>query len=166
MGADTINIHGGGAYGDKGTALKRLWQNLKRLPERVRARITLENHDRIFSLSDLLPLCRAAGIPFVYDVHHHRCCPDSMSSDEATEAALETWPREPLFHLSSPLGGWHGPDPRRHADYIRFRDVPKIWLDLNFRWTIELEAKTKELAVARFQRDLTRAMSSGRPARR
>ncbi len=31
-----------------------------------------------------------------------------LSIDEATVAALDTWDREPVFHVSSPLNGWRG----------------------------------------------------------
>lgn len=159
VGADTVNIHGGGAYGDKAAALERFRRNVERLSERARQRLTVENDDRIFTPADLLPVCRAAGIPLVYDVHHHRCLPDGLSVAEATEAARATWNREPLFHLSSPLGGWRGPDPRRHHDFIQPRDFPSEWL--GWPLTVELEAKAKELAVERLRRALDRLTSGG-----
>src|ERR1035437_4227436 len=85
--ADTINIHGGGAYGDKRAALKALRRNLNRLSSRSRSRLTLENDDKSFTPADLLPVCRAEGIPLVYDAHHHRCCPDGLSVEAASAAA-------------------------------------------------------------------------------
>ncbi|MDA1164414.1 MAG: UV DNA damage repair endonuclease UvsE, partial [Planctomycetota bacterium] len=103
VGADVVNIHGGGAYGNKPEALARFAQNFKRLSRRVRKRLTLENDDTTYTPADLLPLCRETGIPLVYDVHHHRCNPDDLSIEEATEQALATWDREPLFHISSPI---------------------------------------------------------------
>jgi UV DNA damage endonuclease len=144
--ADTINIHGGGAYRDKRAALKALRRNLNRLSPRSRGRLTLENDDRTFTPADLLPVCRAKGIPLVYDTHHHRCCPDGLSVEAASAAAAKTWGhREPFFHISSPLEGWHGPRPSRHHDYIDPQDFPAGWLKL--RLTVEAEAKAKELAV-------------------
>lgn len=144
--ADTMNIHGGGAYGDKRAALETFRRNLPRLSARARSRLTLENDDKTFTPSDLLGLCRAEGIPLVYDAHHHRCCKDGWSLEAATAAALETWgDREPLFHISSPLDGWRGPRPERHHEYIDPRDFPAGWLKL--RLTVEVEAKAKELAV-------------------
>jgi UV DNA damage endonuclease len=148
--ADTINLHGGGVYGDKRAALQTLRRNLKCLSSRSRSRLTLENDDRSFTPADLLPLCRAEGIPLVYDVHHHRCCPDGLSVGAASAAAVETWgEREPLFHISSPLGGWQGPRPGRHHDYIDPKDFPEAWLKLCL--TVEVEAKAKELAVSKLQ---------------
>jgi len=145
-GADVINIHAGGAYGDKPAALRRLERALKRLPARALSRLALENDDRLYTPADLLPFCRANGLPFVYDVHHHRCAPDGRSVEAVTREALKTWRREPLFHLSSPKYGWSG-DPRPHADYIDTADFPACWRGLGA--TVEVEAKAKELAILR-----------------
>lgn len=49
VGADTINIHGGGAYGNKKSALLVLRKNVATLPEPVRSRLTLENDDKVYS---------------------------------------------------------------------------------------------------------------------
>lgn len=152
VGAETINIHGGGAYGDKAAALEVLRRNIERLPEPVRSRLTLENDDKVFTPSDLLPVCSDTGVTLVYDVHHHRCLPDAMSLDEATQRARATWRAEPLFHISSPHDGWAGSKPQRHHDYIDINDFPKAWL--GWPLTVEVEAKAKELAVARLVEDL------------
>ena len=45
--ADVINIHGGGAYGNKSASLNRFQKHVEQLPETVRSRLTLENDDRI-----------------------------------------------------------------------------------------------------------------------
>jgi UV DNA damage endonuclease len=90
VGADVINIHAGGAYGDKAAALRTLEKNLDRLSASVRSRLTLENDDTMYTPTDLLPLCHATGVPLVYDVHHHRCHPDGLSIEAATTAAIAT----------------------------------------------------------------------------
>jgi UV DNA damage endonuclease len=79
VGADILNVHGGGSYGDKSKALGDFARNLNRLSPATRARITVENDDKIYTPADLLPLCDAEGLPLVYDVHHHRCHGDGMS---------------------------------------------------------------------------------------
>ncbi|MGV3532663.1 MAG: UV DNA damage repair endonuclease UvsE [Chthoniobacteraceae bacterium] len=158
IGADTLNIHGGGAYGDKALALEAFRRNLALLSDRARNRLTLENDDKTYTPEDLLPVCCAEGIPLVYDVHHHRCAPDSLSIQEATDAARKTWHRrEPLFHLSSPIEGWKGPHCSRHHDYIDPQDFPKAWL--GWHLTVEVEAKAKELAVAQLAKALGRKKS-------
>lgn len=150
--ADVVNIHGGGAYGDMQTALARFTRNLSRLSERTRSRLTVENDDTTYTPFDLLPLCRAEGIPLVYDVHHHRCNQDELSVEEATHQALATWNREPLFHISSPREGWKGAKPKPHHDFINVQDFPPCWHGLNL--TVEVEAKAKEIAVLKLKRQL------------
>jgi len=150
--ADAINIHAGGAYGDKASALKRLRRTVERLPDPVRKRLTLENDDKIYSPQDLLPVCEEMQIPLTYDVHHHRCLKDGLTVEEATARAAATWNREPLFHLSSPEKGWESGAPRNHRDYIDVRDLPRLWLSMDI--TVEVEAKAKELAVLRLMREL------------
>lgn len=145
VGADVINIHGGGAYGDKAKALKDFASNLRRLSSAVRTRLTVENDDKIFTPEDLLPICQRTGVPLVYDVHHHRCNPDGLSIEEVTAKASTTWDREPMFHISSPLEGWQGPKPERHHDYIDIDDFPVCWKEKDI--TVEVEAKAKELAI-------------------
>jgi UV DNA damage endonuclease len=152
IGADVINIHAGGAYGDKAAALERLAKSLARLSKAARKRLTVENDDRIFTPSDLLPICQATGVPLVYDVHHHRCNPDGMSVEQATRKAMATWNREPLFHISSPIQGWKGPNPERHHDFIDMTDFPKSLLRKKI--SVEVEAKAKEVAVEKLLREL------------
>lgn len=156
VGADTINLHGGGAYGDKTTALQSLRKNIARLPTSVHSRLTLENDDRVYTPADLLPVCWDLGVPFVYDVHHHRCRSDVLSIETATDLAVATWNREPLFHISSPLEGWQGPRPERHHDYIEPGDFPRCWM--NHTLTVEVEAKAKELAVEKLRSWLIKAV--------
>jgi UV DNA damage endonuclease len=165
VGADVINIHGGGAYSDKAAALARFARSLDRLSDAVRSRLTIENDDKVYAPIELLPLCHATGLPLVYDVHHHRCLPDSLTIEQATDVALCTWRREPLFHISSPLEGWSGPKPQRHHDYVHLSDFPDCWRQR--RITVEVEAKAKELAVLRLRDELlpTVAASSRRPYR-
>lgn len=152
VGADTINLHGGGAYGDKATALRELRRQIEALPDSIRSRLTLENDDKVYTPAELLPICQATHVPLVYDVHHHRCLSDGLTVAAVTEQAARTWDREPLFHISSPLAGWNGPKPERHHDYIDPADFPPEWL--GWALTVEVEAKAKELAVAKLRREL------------
>ena len=154
VGADVINIHAGGAYGNKAEALRRLIRQIRDLPQGLRSRLTLENDDRLYSPHDLLPVCEKLRIPFVYDLHHHRCLPDGQNVEETTHRALSTWDREPLFHISSPLNSWEDGNPRNHHDFIDLEDLPEFWLKQNV--TVEVEAKAKELAVLKLIREVNK----------
>ncbi|MEM7174867.1 MAG: UV DNA damage repair endonuclease UvsE [Chlamydiota bacterium] len=153
VGIDVINLHGGGVYGDKQTALNRFKATYCQLPQAIQSRLTLENDDKSYTPADLLPLCAQLNIPFVYDVHHHRCLPDDLSIEEATARAIQTWNREPLVHLSSPREGWEGPKPHRHHDMIAIHDFPPCWENLS-PLTVEVEAKLKEVAIADLRKSL------------
>jgi UV DNA damage endonuclease len=155
IGADVINIHGGGVYGNKNQALIRLRDHFAALSPRVQSRLTLENDDCSYCPADLIPVCDDIGIPIVYDVHHHRCLPDGLSIEKATNECLRSWNnygREPFFHISTPLNGYDSSKPQPHSDYIDIKDFPEEWLNLDA--TVDVEAKAKELAVMQLQKDL------------
>jgi UV DNA damage endonuclease len=164
VGADVVNIHGGGAYGEPAAALERLRRRIVRLSDAIRRRLALENDDRVYRPADLLPVCRDTGVPLVYDVHHHRVLPDGLSIEAATRAALSTWHREPLFHVSSPINGWKGKNANRHHDFLDPADLPACWLSLRRTVTVEVEAKAKEVAVLRLRRALERRGIGIRPS--
>lgn len=164
IGADVITLHAGGHYGNPTEALARLRLGLRRVSPAAGKRLALENDDRLFRPADLLPFCKRERIPFVYDAHHHRCLPDDLSEDGVTDRAMATWNREPLFHISSPRGGWRSAAPRVHSDYIRPGDFPECWKNLDV--TVEVEARAKELAVLRLRRWLTRPLRARRAAER
>jgi UV DNA damage endonuclease len=146
VGAQALTLHAGGSAGGKEASLERLERGVDALAESARRLLALENDDRSFSPADLLPFCERAGIPFIYDVHHHRCKPDGLSVAEVTARAAATWKtREPWMHISSPKNGWTSSNPRLHADFIDPGDVPHEWRGMAM--TIDVEAKEKERAV-------------------
>ncbi|MCK7506989.1 MAG: UV DNA damage repair endonuclease UvsE [Desulfobacterales bacterium] len=148
VGADVINIHAGGVYGDKFETLQRLKDVLPHLSAAVRKRLTLENDDVSYTPRDLLSFCERFSIPFVYDVHHHRCHPDDLSVEQATTLAEDIWKdvgQEPLRSYLFAPQRLAGGNPKPHADYIDPADFPACWLGR--KMTVDVEAKAKELAV-------------------
>lgn len=160
VGADMINIHAGGVYGDKKSALERFVENFKRLKPLTQKLMTVENDDKSYTPSDLIKICEKLNILMVYDVHHHRCNLDNLSEKEATSVACDLATKvnkQPHFHISSPLEPWgkvcglH----RNHADFIDINDFPKIWKNLSVDYTVDIEAKAKELAVKKLYSQLS-----------
>ena len=52
-----------------------------------------EFHAAFAAVTDLARrsgLCTGEGLPFVHDVHHHRCNPDGLSIEEAHHRSQET----------------------------------------------------------------------------
>lgn len=140
-----IEIHGG-----KGGRAERLVETTRNLPEAVRSRIAFENDEYTYSATEILEVCRASGVPMVFDAHHHLVHEKLESYDDESvrsmlKAARETWPvpEWQLVHISN---GRESFNDRNHSDLIStmpaaFRDAP---------W-IEVEAKQKELAIEKLQ---------------
>ncbi|WP_229684860.1 UV DNA damage repair endonuclease UvsE [Deinococcus roseus] len=145
-----MNIHGG-----KGGRGFKLVETIQTLSEGVKSRLTLENDEKIYSAREIFEACIAAGVPMVFDSHHHVVKEKLPSlSDPSIEQwvklARETWsePSWQLVHLSSGREGLHD---SRHHDLIL--DFPEALWDAPW---IEVEAKGKETAL----RNLKAALQS------
>ena len=77
-----INIHIGGAYGDKESTLERFRENLKSLPSEIKEVMTLENDDKTYTADETLKMCQLEGIPLLFDYHHHMANTGEASLDD------------------------------------------------------------------------------------
>jgi len=149
-----INIHVGGAFGDKASAMARFAENYMRLPDNVRKRLCVENDDKanMFSVKDLLWLHEQTNIPITFDYFHHQFCTGGLSEEEALLAALGTWPAgiTPVVHYSSSKKLHEDPAAVQtaHADYL-YEEVQTYNQEID----IMFEAKAKELAVNKYRQD-------------
>jgi UV DNA damage endonuclease len=147
-----INIHVGGAYGDKEETIRRFADNFQRLSSGLQKRLTVENDDKpgLYSVADLLPLHDMTGIPIVFDYFHHRLHPGGLTEEEAFSAACATWDVRPLFHYSSSRRDNEDPTAKKeaHADYI-YERIHTYGRSVD----IVLEAKMKEGALARYREE-------------
>ncbi|MDX5481367.1 MAG: UV DNA damage repair endonuclease UvsE [Hymenobacteraceae bacterium] len=150
MGLDTtakLQIHGGGAYGDKPAATQRFAEVYHTmLPDAVKARLCVENDDRTYTLQDCLQLHELTGMPVIFDNLHHECVNNGEPMREAVQMAAATWKPEKdgilmMDYSSQALGERKG----KHTQSIReqlFHDflVETEGLDMD----IMLEIKDKE----------------------
>ena len=121
-----INIHIGGAYGDKPASMERFCKNFNLLPESVKSRLTVENDDKasMYSVKELYNgVYKRIGVPIVFDYHHHKFCDGGLGEQEALELAISTWPEgiTPATHYSESRREEQGDDTIRvqaHSDYI------------------------------------------------
>ena len=148
-----INIHIGGAYGDKTSAMERFCENFHRLPNSVKSRLTVENDDKatMYSVVDLYEgVYKVIGIPIVFDYHHHRFCTGGLSEEDALEVAISTWGDiVPVVHYSESRNIEQEDDkirPQAHSDYVYdYIDTYGNEVD------IMVEAKAKEHAVLKYK---------------
>jgi UV DNA damage endonuclease len=147
-----VNVHVGGAYGDKRETLERFAMNFKKLSSGLRKRLTVENDDKpgLYSVADLIPLREATGIPVVFDYFHHRLHPGLLTEEEAFLAAFNTWAVRPVFHFSSSRKEYEDPTCKReaHADYV-YEPINTYGRDVD----IIVEAKMKELSILKYGND-------------
>jgi UV DNA damage endonuclease len=145
-----INIHVGGTYGDKEATLIRFAQNFNLLSEGLRARLTVENDDRVslYTVADLVPLSETIGTPIVFDYFHHSLNPGFQTEEEAFLTAYNTWDVRPVFHFSDSRQHHEDNTARReaHADWI-YSPVNTYGKAVD----IMFESKMKELSLLRMR---------------
>ena len=149
-----INIHVGGAYGDKPTTLKRWVNNYYKLNNNTQKRLTIENDDKanMYSVKELHKgIFEQCGVPIVFDYYHHKFCTGDLTEQEALNLAIDTWPKDitPCCHYSESRRKEHLDESIRaqaHSDLIT-STICTYGNDVD----IVLEAKHKELAVLNYK---------------
>jgi UV DNA damage endonuclease len=147
-----INIHIGGSYGDKQSALDRFCENFKKLAPSTRARLVVENDDKAsqFGVLDLFEgVYNIVKCPITFDHFHHRFCPNDISAEQAALLAASTWGDiTPLQHYSSSKALYEDSSVinRSHADYV-YDTIPNYGFDAD----VEIEAKAKDFALLRYR---------------
>jgi UV DNA damage endonuclease len=147
-----LNIHVGGAYGDKQIASQRWCENFLRLSENCRKRVVVENDDKanMYSVLDLHNMIyQKVGVPITFDIFHHTFCTGDLSAQEAADLAASTWKDAPLvIHWSSSMKMYENSEAKSvaHADYIydEFND----WSTGG--WFM-CESKAKELSILEYR---------------
>jgi UV DNA damage endonuclease len=142
-----FNIHGG-----KGDRVERLVKVIGELPDEIRLRLTLENDEHAYGAEQMIEVCHAAGVPMVFDAHHHVVREKLASYDDPSVGAMlaatrTTWPvpEWQLVHISN---GRESFNDARHSDFITLMPA-----SFNSTIWIEVEAKLKEEAINQLRRE-------------
>lgn len=149
-GTARIQVHAGGAYGDKPAAIDRFCARFGLLRAAVRRRLTVENDDRLFTLADCLEISRRSGIPVLFDSFHHRLNHRGEKEAQALALAAATWGKEdgpPMTDYSSQKKG-----ARRgsHAESVDLRHFARFAAHAApFACDVMLEIKDKEKSAQR-----------------
>ena len=87
-----VQIHVGGAYGDRDDSKKKFVSNYKNLlSEKVKKRLVIENDDHIYNLNDCIEIHSNTEIPILFDIFHHQCFGDNLPLIHAVQTASDTW---------------------------------------------------------------------------
>jgi UV DNA damage endonuclease len=155
-----LNIHVGGAYGDKEAATQRWCDNFNRLSENCRKRVVVENDDKanMYSVAELYEkIYSKVGAPITFDIFHHTFCTGGLSAREAANLAASTWKDAPLvIHWSSSMRLYENAAAKTvaHADFIY--DELEDWGTGG--WFM-CESKAKELSILEYWRSGPRSQN-------
>jgi UV DNA damage endonuclease len=154
-----LNIHIGGAYGDKSLALGRFHENLKSLPLPVKKVMTLENDDKTYTAEETLNACEKESIPLVFDYHHHMANLSEAPLDELLPKIFRTWDHMewiPKIHISSPKSE---KEFRAHADFVDLEFIMpliKLLREIGEDVDFMIEAKAKDQAMLKLVEEMSK----------
>ncbi len=141
------NIHVNGAGVD---AFRANW---KKLPERVKRIITVENDEYTSGLSECIKLSDLC--PIVFDIHHDWIHTGSfrLAQDPLIQRVVDSWRGiRPVMHASTsryalasekPLHECTGPEKRSHSSYMWDAQLNDRLVDYAVNFDIMVEAKRK-----------------------
>jgi UV DNA damage endonuclease len=140
-----LQIHIGGAYGDKKASLDRFVSNYQRLDDAVKKRLVVENDERSYTISECLAVHERTGIPVLFDVFHHALNNREEKTCDLLSPIRETWKKNdgiPMVDYSSQEPGKRA---GAHADSIDPEDFVFFLKSSDpFDMDIMLEIKDKE----------------------
>lgn len=140
-----IQLHVGGAYGNKKESLERFIENYKKLSDNIKDRLIIENDDRIYSFQDCLFLYNKVKVPLLFDVFHHSILNNKESIKEILEKQNKTWEKNdgiPMVDYSSQKPGFKVGS---HSEEIDLNDFERFLKQSKpYDFDIMLEIKDKE----------------------
>ena len=151
MGLDStakIQIHLGGVYGDKNSAIARFTERYNSLSESLKSRLVIENDDRSYSLEDCLSAHEKNGIPIIFDAFHHQCLNNGETLRQGLELSGNTWKRSdgiPMVDYSSQQRGQRSGSHAKTLNIASFRKFLQETRGLDF--DLMLEIKDKETSA-------------------
>jgi len=147
-GTAKIQLHIGGAYGDKEKSLDRFTDNYTRLNNKIKKRLVIENDDKIYSFKNCLFVYNKIKVPLLFDVFHHSVLNNRESVKNILDKQKNTWSKYdglPMIDYSSQKIGFR---PGSHAESINLKDFKKFLKQSEpYDFDIMLEIKDKETSA-------------------
>ncbi len=146
-----VQIHVGGVYGDKESAVGRFCERYMKLPAVIRKRLAIENDDRLYCLADSVEISKQVKIPLIFDSFHHECLNRGESRREALLLAKKTWKKAdgiPMTDYSSQQKGGRRGKHSQAIDIRHFRDYIDETKGIDFDIMLEIKDKEKSAKKA------------------
>jgi UV DNA damage endonuclease len=152
-----IQIHVGGVYGDKRSALDRFIERYSSLSKSLRRRLVIENDDRSYSLKDCLIVHEKIGIPIIFDAFHHHCLNNGETLRQGLQLSASTWKESDGIPMVDYSSQQRGQRPGSHAKTLKraiFRQFLHETRGLDFDLMLEIKDKeTSALKALKIMRE-------------
>ena len=145
-----IQIHVGGVYGDKRSAINRFIERYNSLSKSLKSRLVIENDDRSYSLKDCLSVHEKTGIPIIFDAFHHQCLNNGETLRHGLELSVKTWKKSdgiPMVDFSSQQRGQRSGSHAKTLNIATFKKFLHVAKGLDF--DLMLEIKDKEASASK-----------------
>lgn len=146
-----VQIHVGGVYGDKAASMDRFVKTYATLDESIKARLVIENDERLYSFADCAAIHQRTGIPVIFDTFHHSLLNHGEPLGVALSTQQKTWKKHdglPMIDYSSQQAGKRS---GAHAEHI----VPEMFSEFltssqphDFDLMLEIKDKEKSACIA------------------
>ncbi|MBU0570698.1 MAG: UV DNA damage repair endonuclease UvsE [Candidatus Omnitrophica bacterium] len=146
-----IQIHVGGVYGDKASAIERFAYNYKLLDTKTKKRLVIENDDRLYSLKDCLEVHRKTSVPVLFDCFHHECLNNNESLRKAVLLAHRTWKKKdgcPLLDYSEQAKNKRSGAHAASINIRKFKKFLEVISGIDFDIMLEIKDKEKSALKA------------------
>lgn len=146
-----IQIHVGGVYGEKEKSLNRFIKRYASLDVGIKRRLSIENDEKNYSLSDCLHIHQVTGIPVIFDVFHHSIFNQGEGLNESLRQAESTWGKEVGRLIVDYSSQEEGKRPGAHASSISlpgFKNFLRESFPFDFDLMLEIKDKEKSALKA------------------
>ena len=145
-----VQIHVGGAYGNKEQSICRFLSRYEKLPEEIRKHLVIENDERLYCLQDCLLIHEKVGVPVLFDSFHHQCFHSGESLREGMSMAKDSWKEDDGVLMVDYSSQRQGDRPGKHAETINASLFHRFLEETDgVEYDLMLEIKDKESSALR-----------------
>ena len=143
-----IQIHLGGVYGDKRSAMDRFIERYSSLSKSLKSRLVIENDDRSYSLEDCLSVHEKISIPIIFDAFHHQCLNNGETLRQGLQLSASTWQESDGIPMVDYSSQQRGQRPGSHAKTLNMANFKKFLHETKgLDFDLMLEIKDKETSA-------------------
>lgn len=157
-----IQIHVGGAYGNKRQSIRRFIERYNHLDSKIKRRLVIENDERLFNIEDCLRIHGEIKIPIVFDVFHFKCNNSGESIRGSLSQVCSTWSGKDGLPIVDYSSQEKGKKIGTHAKTIDINDFKRFIKETEgLQFDIMCEIKDKERSVLKALKLISQLLPKG-----